>query len=68
MSRSNGNQPTQISTEIRRQIGTADNKRFLRAMPLFKVDSELPDHLDHLLDEIDRAERERGGDRGDDDH
>lgn len=59
MSRSNGNQPTQLSAQIRRQIGTADNKRFLRAMPLFKVDRELPKDLDHLLDELDRAEKRK---------
>ncbi len=65
MSRSNGNQPTQTSAEIRRQIGTADNKRFLRAMPLFKVDPKLPEKLEHLLDEIDRAEhRKRSRARG----
>ncbi|BCH20811.1 hypothetical protein MesoLjLc_05690 [Mesorhizobium sp. L-8-10] len=59
MSRSNGNQPTRISAQIRRQIGTAENKRFLRAMPLFKVDPELPETLDHLLDELDRAEKRK---------
>lgn len=59
MPRSNGHQPTSLSAEIRRQIGTADNKRFLRAMPLFKVDPKVPEELDHLLDEIDRAEKRK---------
>lgn len=49
-------QPTHISAEIRRQIGTEANKRYLGALPIFKVDPKLPESFDHLLDGIDHAE------------
>jgi len=65
MSRSNGEQPNQLSAEIRRQMGTAANTRFLRALPLFRADPEIPEPFVRLLREIDRAERrERRVSRG----
>lgn len=49
-------QPNHISAEIRRQIGTEANKRYLGALPIFKVDPKLPKSLGDLLDGIENAE------------
>ncbi|MGI6854757.1 hypothetical protein [Mesorhizobium sp. 1B3] len=57
MSRSNGMKPNEISKEIKRQIGQQANARYLRALPLFRVDKELPKSFHGLLRDIDRAER-----------
>ncbi|HWK67773.1 MAG TPA: hypothetical protein VNS34_22850 [Rhizobiaceae bacterium] len=59
MSRSGGPRPNEISKEIKRQIGQKANTRFLRALPVFRVDDELPKSFHGLLHEIDRAERSR---------
>lgn len=59
MSRSGGPQPNEISKQITRQIGQQANTRYLRALPLFRVDNELPTSFKGLLTEIDRAERSR---------
>lgn len=56
MSRSNGDQPHTLPANIRRQIGSEANVRFLRAMPAFRVDAELPTDLRDKLKELDRAE------------
>ena len=57
MSRSSGPRPNEISKEIKRQIGQPANTRYLRALPLFRVDDEVPERLRGLLREIDGAER-----------
>lgn len=56
MSRSGGPRPNEISKEIKRQIGQQANTRYLRALPLFRVDNELPQSFHGLLHDIDRAE------------
>lgn len=57
MSRSSGPGPNEISKEIKRQIGQQANTRYLRGLPLFRVDNELPKSFHGLLRKIDRAER-----------
>lgn len=59
MSRSSGATPNEISKEIRRQIGQAANKRFLRSLPQFHVDPDLPEPFTGLLAEIERTELRR---------
>jgi hypothetical protein len=59
MTRSEGERPNPLSAEIRRQIGTAANRRSLGAMPLFKIDPALTEEMTRLLSKIDRAERRR---------
>lgn len=56
MSRSNDDQPHILAATIRRQIGSEANARFLRSMPAFRVDAELPTDLRDMLRELDRAE------------
>jgi hypothetical protein len=42
---------------IRREIRSKSNARFLRGMPHFKVEQELPQRLRALLAQLERAER-----------
>ncbi|MBX9463831.1 MAG: hypothetical protein KL840_12895 [Aquamicrobium sp.] len=44
---------------IRKEIGSANNRRFLARMPAFKLDADMPDHFNDLLAELDRAENGR---------
>lgn len=46
-----------LANDIRRQIGTQANARFLRRMPLFTVHQSLPEDLNALLGDLERAER-----------
>ena len=46
-----------LSADLRRQIRTPSNARFLGALPSFKVERDLPNELVELLCEIDHAEQ-----------
>jgi hypothetical protein len=48
-----------LARDIRRQIGTQANTRFLRRMPVFAVDENLPQDLSALLGALERAERQQ---------
>lgn len=64
MSRSNGDNSNTLQSSIRRQAGTEANTRYLRALPEFRVDAELPMDLRRMLGEMERAEaRSTRGDR-----
>ena len=52
-----------LAKDIRRQIGTQANATFLRRMPAFAVNDELPDELTALLGQLDKAERSAGRNR-----
>jgi hypothetical protein len=47
----------ELGKGIRRLIGSEANARYLRALPLFRVEPELPADLRSLLRAIDRPER-----------
>lgn len=47
-----------MDTGIRSQIGTEANRRYLRELPIFRIDTHLPDRLNGLLEAIDRKERD----------
>jgi hypothetical protein len=47
---------------VRRQIGSDANRRYLRELPIFRVEPHLPAKLRSLLEAIDRNER-KGADR-----
>jgi hypothetical protein len=47
------------AANLRRQIRTETNSRFLHNLPLFKADRTLPDDLEDLLDRLDQADRIR---------
>ena len=46
-----------LAKDIRRQIRTEANARFLRRIPLFSVDHSMPADFNQLLEEVDEAER-----------
>jgi len=48
---------TETSRLIRREIGTDANARFLRRMPAFRTDHDLPDEMQEMLARLERAER-----------
>jgi len=48
-----------LATTIRRASTTADNRRFLRAMPSFSLDRSLPADMGELLDALERAEQRK---------
>lgn len=56
MSRNNGDQSRTLPASIRRQFGTEANVRYLRSLPAFRVDAELPADLREILDEMKRKE------------
>jgi hypothetical protein len=47
----------ETSRLIRREIRTTANARFLKRLPLFKTDADLPDEMQDLLARLDLAER-----------
>ena len=49
----------QFRSGIRRLIGSEDNARYLRSLPEFHVESQLPAKLRALLRTIDQTERKR---------
>lgn len=44
------------AANLRRQIRTETNARFLRNLPNFKMDRSLPDRIEELLDRLDQIE------------
>jgi hypothetical protein len=49
-----------LAALIRREIGTEINSRFLRSLPAFRLDRDMPAHFSDLLARLDQAERESG--------
>jgi hypothetical protein len=48
-----------LPDEVRRQLGSAGTKRFLRALPAFRIDEGIPERFRNLLAELDRVEADR---------
>lgn len=46
-----------LARDIKRQIRTEANARFLRRIPLFAVEDEIPAKLSELLADLDSTER-----------
>ncbi|WP_192252139.1 hypothetical protein [Mesorhizobium silamurunense] len=54
----------ELAADIRRQVGTEATKRFLRTLPAFRLEKEMPKHFRELLDRLEGAEAEKvGGER-----
>ncbi|HEV7417065.1 MAG TPA: hypothetical protein VGN98_12970 [Tianweitania sediminis] len=47
------------SANLRRQIRTEANARFLRNLPNMKTDRSLPEEIEHLLARLEQAEGQR---------
>lgn len=52
MSKSNGG----TAGAIRREIGSETNRRFLRSLPAFKADGQIPARLQELLSRLEQVE------------
>ena len=60
MPRMYGDRSETLSTSIRRQIGTDANARYLSALPVFRVDRDLPTELSDKLKKLERSAKRRG--------
>ncbi|MDH6230726.1 hypothetical protein M2281_001298 [Mesorhizobium soli] len=60
MARGSENIPNTLATEIMRQFGSETLTRFVRALPAFKPDPELPRSLLDLLGRLDEEEGSQG--------
>ena len=63
MTRNNGDIQDGLASESRRQFGSEAIKRFARSMPTFRAETDIPDHLRDLLDELEGVETSPAGDR-----
>jgi hypothetical protein len=61
MNGNNANRRAELANDIRRQAGSEATKRFLRTLPAFRLENEMPRQLSDLLDSLDDAE---AGDKG----
>ncbi|WP_319023000.1 hypothetical protein [Mesorhizobium sp. B2-8-5] len=50
-----------MANDIRRQAGSEATKRFLRTLPAFRLEKEVPRQLSDLLDRLSGAEAENAG-------
>lgn len=46
-----------LAAEIRRQIGTETMRRFVRSLPAFRPDPEIPGNMRDLLGKLDHLEK-----------
>lgn len=65
MNGNNGNRRAELANDIRRQAGSEATKRFLRTLPAFRLEKEVPRQLSDLLDRLDgdEAQTASGGRR-----
>lgn len=56
MTRNKGEKGERLATEVRRQFGAEAMTRFLRTLPAFRTEADIPDRLRELLDRLDGAE------------
>jgi hypothetical protein len=53
--------PGTLREEIRRQFNSNGVIRFMQSMEVFRVEDDVPQDMQRLLAELDRAERQNGG-------
>jgi hypothetical protein len=56
MTRNKGDRREGLAADIRRQLGTEATTRFLRTLPAFRIEADIPDHFRELLDRLDGIE------------
>ncbi|SFP64241.1 hypothetical protein SAMN03159463_04587 [Mesorhizobium sp. NFR06] len=61
MKGNNGNRRAELARDIRRQAGSEATKRFLRTLPSFRLEKEVPQRLSDLLDRLEGAEAKKAG-------
>jgi hypothetical protein len=63
MTGNNGNRSEELAADIRRQFGTEATKRFLRSLPAFRTEADIPEQFRDLLDRLDGIEASVAGDQ-----
>ncbi|TPL04195.1 MULTISPECIES: hypothetical protein [unclassified Mesorhizobium] len=61
MNGNKGKRRAELANDIRRQAGSEATKRFLRTLPAFRLEKEMPRQLRELLDRLGGAEAENAG-------
>jgi hypothetical protein len=56
MTRNKGEKAERLVTEVRRQFGAEAVTRFLRTLPAFRAEADIPDRFRELLDRLEGAE------------
>jgi len=56
MNGNKGDKRTELATDIRRQFTTEATARFLRTLPTFRPEADLPERFRELLDRLDGIE------------
>ncbi|MDX8530662.1 hypothetical protein RFM41_02775 [Mesorhizobium sp. VK25A] len=59
MNGNHGNRRAELANDIRRQAGSEATKRFLRTLPAFRLEKEVPQRLSDLLDRLAGAEAKK---------
>ncbi|TPN55142.1 MULTISPECIES: NepR family anti-sigma factor [unclassified Mesorhizobium] len=64
MTRNKAEKENRLAAEVRRQVGAKAMTRFLRTLPAFRIDADIPDRFRDLLDRLDRAAGSPSGSSG----
>ena len=56
MTRKKGEKAEELAAEVRRQFGAEAVTRFIRTLPAFRTEADIPDRFRELLDRLDGAE------------
>ncbi|CAN7333077.1 hypothetical protein [Mesorhizobium sp. LjRoot246] len=56
MTRNKGKKAEGLAIEVRRQFTAETVTRFLRTLPAFRTEADIPERFRELLDRLDRAE------------
>lgn len=54
--RKKGEKRERLAADVKRQFGTEATMRFLRTLPAFRTESDIPDRFRELLDRLDGIE------------
>ncbi|MER8374142.1 hypothetical protein [Mesorhizobium sp. M1409] len=57
MTRKRTEKAERLATEVRRQLGAEAVTRFMRTLPAFRTEADIPDRFRKLLDRLDGAEK-----------
>lgn len=61
MTRDKAEKGERLAAEVRRQFGAEAMTRFLRSLPAFRPEADIPNRFTELLDRLDRLENSTGG-------
>ena len=61
MTRDKAEKGEKLATEVRRQFGAEAMTRFLRTLPAFRPETDIPNRFKELLDRLDQLESSPGG-------